>query len=44
MRYKEEIFYNEGKSIAQKLLREMINATSLQTFKVSLDGALNNLI
>lgn len=44
MRYEKEIFYNEGKNIAQRLLRETINVPSLETFKVRLNGSPSNLI
>lgn len=42
MRYKEEIFYDEGKNTAQRLPRKMINAPSLETFKARLNWALSN--
>jgi len=41
---KNYFFYDEGGEHCNRLPREVVNAPSLETFKVRLDGALSNLI
>ena len=43
-RCKKEIFYNKGGKHWNKLLMEVVEAPSLETFKARLDGALSNLV
>lgn len=44
IRYEEEDFYNEGGKALEQSPREVVDALSLQTFKVSLNGVLSTLI
>lgn len=41
--YKEDIYYDKGGEALYWLPRAMDDAPSLQTFKVSMDGALSTL-
>ncbi|KFZ51715.1 hypothetical protein N321_14088, partial [Antrostomus carolinensis] len=43
-RYKEEIFHNEVVKHWHMLPREVVDAPSLETFKIRLDGGLSNLL
>lgn len=43
-RYKEDIFYDDGGKMLDMLLREMLDASSLQMFNFMLNWGLTNLI
>lgn len=44
IRYEEENFYNEGGKALEQSPKEVVDALSLETFKVSLQGVLSTLI